>query len=76
VLRQLIALGHVRAEGEFNTLELTDSARRAARRVSLQLRVPPKRRARPRAAAPAADRERASRRRCRWTRRRRSASRR
>ena len=33
VLRQLIALGHVRAEGEYNTLALTDSAReRAARR--------------------------------------------
>jgi ATP-dependent DNA helicase RecQ len=27
VLRQLVALGHVRAEGEYNTLELTDSAR-------------------------------------------------
>jgi ATP-dependent DNA helicase RecQ len=27
VLRQLVALGHVRAEGEFNTLELTESAR-------------------------------------------------
>jgi ATP-dependent DNA helicase RecQ len=27
VLRQLIALGHVQTEGEFNTLELTDSAR-------------------------------------------------
>ncbi|WP_442909310.1 DNA helicase RecQ [Ideonella sp. BN130291] len=27
VLRQLVALGHLRAEGEYNTLELTDSAR-------------------------------------------------
>ena len=27
VLRQLVALGHLRTEGEFNTLELTDSAR-------------------------------------------------
>ncbi len=27
VLRQLVALGHVRTEGEFNTLVLTDSAR-------------------------------------------------
>jgi ATP-dependent DNA helicase RecQ len=27
VLRQLIALGHVRTEGEYNTLELADSAR-------------------------------------------------
>jgi ATP-dependent DNA helicase RecQ len=27
VLRQLIALGHLRTEGEFNTLQLTDSAR-------------------------------------------------
>jgi ATP-dependent DNA helicase RecQ len=31
VLRQLIALGHVRTEGEFNTLELTDSAREVLR---------------------------------------------
>ena len=31
VLRQLIALGHVRAEGEYNTLELTDSARAVLR---------------------------------------------
>ena len=27
VLRQLVAMGHLRTEGEFNTLELTDSAR-------------------------------------------------
>jgi ATP-dependent DNA helicase RecQ len=27
VLRQLVALGHLRTEGEYNTLELTDSAR-------------------------------------------------
>jgi ATP-dependent DNA helicase RecQ len=31
VLRQLIALGHVRAEGEYNTLELTDTARAVLR---------------------------------------------
>ncbi|MCM5679041.1 RecQ family ATP-dependent DNA helicase [Schlegelella sp. S2-27] len=40
VLRQLVALGHVVAEGEFNTLGLTDSARTVLRGgVSLQLRV-------------------------------------
>ena len=39
VLRQLVALGHVVAEGEFNTLGLTDSARSVLRgEVSLQLR--------------------------------------
>lgn len=41
VLRQLIALGHLRAEGEFNTLELTPSAREVLRgEVPLLLRVP------------------------------------
>jgi ATP-dependent DNA helicase RecQ len=41
VLRQLIALGHLRAEGEYNTLVLTDSARDVLRgEVTLHLRVP------------------------------------
>lgn len=41
VLRQLIALGHLRAEGEYNTLELTESARSVLRgEVQLLLRVP------------------------------------
>ena len=41
VLRQLIALGHVRAEGEYHTLCLDDSARSVLRgEVALQLRVP------------------------------------
>ncbi|WP_164963536.1 DNA helicase RecQ [Rubrivivax sp. JA1026] len=41
VLRQLIALGHLRTEGEFNTLELTASAREVLRgEVQLLLRVP------------------------------------
>lgn len=41
VLRQLIALGHLRAEGEYNTLELTPSAREVLRgEVHLLLRVP------------------------------------
>jgi ATP-dependent DNA helicase RecQ len=40
VLRQLIALGHVRSVGEFNTLELTESARAVLRgEVPVQLRV-------------------------------------
>jgi ATP-dependent DNA helicase RecQ len=39
VLRQLIALGHLRVEGEFSTLELTESARAVLRgEVSLFLR--------------------------------------
>ncbi|MDR3299953.1 MAG: DNA helicase RecQ [Candidatus Accumulibacter sp.] len=39
VLRQLIALGHLRVEGEFNTLELTESARAVLRgEVQLFLR--------------------------------------
>lgn len=41
VLRQLIALGHLRAEGEYNTLELMDSAREVLRgEVQMLLRVP------------------------------------
>jgi len=41
VLRQLIALGHLHAEAEYGTLELTASAREVLRGdVSLQLKVP------------------------------------
>jgi len=41
VLRQLIALGHVQAEGEWNTLALADSAREVLRgEVPVRLRVP------------------------------------
>ena len=41
VLRQLIALGHLRTEGEYNTLELTASAREVLRgEISLLLREP------------------------------------
>ncbi len=41
VLRQLIALGHLRAEGEYHTLALTPSAREVLRgEVQLLLRVP------------------------------------
>ncbi len=41
VLRQLIALGHVRSVGEFNTLDLADSARAVLRgEVPVLLRVP------------------------------------
>ena len=41
VLRQLIALGHVCTEGEFNTLALADSAREVLRgEVPVRLRVP------------------------------------
>ncbi len=41
VLRQLIALGHVRSVGDYNTLELTDSARAVLRgEVPVRLRVP------------------------------------
>ncbi|HMN74824.1 MAG TPA: DNA helicase RecQ [Burkholderiaceae bacterium] len=41
VLRQLIALGHLRTEGEFNTLEPTQSARAVLRgEVQLLLREP------------------------------------
>jgi ATP-dependent DNA helicase RecQ len=40
VLRQLIALGHLRAEGEFNTLALTESSREVLRgELQLLLRV-------------------------------------
>jgi ATP-dependent DNA helicase RecQ len=40
VLRQLVALGHLRAEGDFNTLALTDSARDVLRGgVPVRLRV-------------------------------------
>jgi ATP-dependent DNA helicase RecQ len=51
VLRQLIALGHVRTEGDFNTLALNDSAREVLRgSVPVRLRVPaeaPRKGARP-----------------------------
>ena len=41
VLRQLVALGHVRSVGEFNTLELSDTARAVLRgEVPVLLRVP------------------------------------
>mgnify|MGYP000635587046 FL=1 len=41
VLRQLVALGHLHAEGEFNTLALSPSAREVLRgQVRLLLRVP------------------------------------
>ena len=41
VLRQLIALGHVQAEGDYNTLALADSAREVLRGdVPVRLRVP------------------------------------
>lgn len=41
VLRQLVALGHVVAEGEFNTLSLSDSARAVLKgEVQLMLRQP------------------------------------
>jgi len=54
VLRQLIALGHLRAEGEYHTLALTPGAREVLRgQVPLHLRVPadaPKRAPRARAA--------------------------
>ena len=40
VLRQLIALGHLRTEGDYNTLALTDSAREVLRgAVPVRLRV-------------------------------------
>ncbi|WP_301101469.1 DNA helicase RecQ [Propionivibrio sp.] len=57
VLRQLIALGYLRSEGEYNTLELTPSARPVLRgEVQLLLRQPstvPKRTAGVRAGKPA-----------------------
>jgi ATP-dependent DNA helicase RecQ len=41
VLRQLIALGHLRAEGDYGTLELTPSAREVLRgELHLQLKMP------------------------------------
>ena len=41
VLRQLVALGHVRSVGEYNTLELSDSSRAVLRgEVPVLLRVP------------------------------------
>jgi ATP-dependent DNA helicase RecQ len=41
VLRQLIALGHVQTEGDYNTLALADSAREVLRgEVPVMLRVP------------------------------------
>ena len=41
VLRQLVALGHVVTQGEYNTLALTDSARRVLKgEVPIVLRVP------------------------------------
>ena len=44
VLRQLVALGHVSAEGEFNTLLMTDSARAVLKgEECLLLRVPAER---------------------------------
>jgi ATP-dependent DNA helicase RecQ len=47
VLRQLIALGHVQAEGEYNTLALADSAREVLRgEVPVRLRVPSESKAR------------------------------
>ena len=50
VLRQLIALGHVQTEGEFNTLALADSAREVLRgAVLVQLRVPAEVKPRPKA---------------------------
>ena len=43
-MRQLIALGHLHAEGEFNTLELTESSRAVLRGdVPLLLRQPEER---------------------------------
>ncbi|MBL0151370.1 MAG: DNA helicase RecQ [Ideonella sp.] len=56
VLRQLIALGHVRTEGEYNVLALTESARAVLRgEVPVLLRVPadpPPRRGRSSRSAP------------------------
>ncbi|MDE2369840.1 MAG: DNA helicase RecQ [Burkholderiales bacterium] len=47
VLRQLIALGHLHTEGEYNTLALTESAREVLRgAVPVQLRVPAETKAR------------------------------
>jgi ATP-dependent DNA helicase RecQ len=58
VVRQLLALGHLRAEGEFNTLALTDSSRAVLRgEVPVRLRVPAEKAAR----APRGRRERGER---------------
>ncbi|MBI5718256.1 MAG: DNA helicase RecQ [Burkholderiales bacterium] len=47
VIRQLLALGHLRAEGEFNTLALSESARAVLRgEVEVRLRVPAEKAAR------------------------------
>jgi ATP-dependent DNA helicase RecQ len=47
VVRQLLALGHLRAEGEFNTLALTHSSRAVLRgEVPVRLRVPAEKAAR------------------------------
>jgi ATP-dependent DNA helicase RecQ len=47
VVRQLLALGHLRAEGEFHTLALTDSSRAVLRgEVEVRLRVPAEKTAR------------------------------
>jgi ATP-dependent DNA helicase RecQ len=55
VLRQLIALGHLRAEGEYHTLVLTDSSRAVLRgKVELRLRRPSATPARAKAARRAA----------------------
>ena len=56
VLRQLIALGHVQAEGEYNTLALADSAREVLRgEVPVRLRVSTEIKPRERAARGARD---------------------
>jgi ATP-dependent DNA helicase RecQ len=57
VIRQLIALGHVRSEGEYNTLALTESARAVLRGdTKIELREPrepaPRVRTRSRSSAP------------------------
>ncbi len=58
VLRQLIALGHLRAEGEYNTLELMPSAREVLKGdVQLLLRVPAETPKRTRGAKSGAGRE-------------------
>ena len=68
MLRQLIALGHLRAEGEYNTLALTDSSREVLRgEVPLLLRVPAGRAARGERAKRRPRGRRTRRRRCRWT---------
>jgi ATP-dependent DNA helicase RecQ len=71
VLRQLIALGHVRSVGDYNTLELADSARAVRCRcccVCPATHRPGAAAAAQAAAAAAAGVAPTSRRRCRWTR--------